>query len=132
MACKIMKSKNKEDILTCFIPTNNNCINVLSFEQENNFEIKNLLKKDIGTSGLSFITIDDSPNKSQSLVCYKEYGNYKCSLYNSVMQEWSSFGKYLSNCDVDKYDRGLKYISNRNEYIIYCYIALNQLIDLQF
>ena len=128
MACKLMISQDMEEILTCFVPTNNNCINVLSFQQENNFDIKSIIKKDIGTSGLSFITIDDSPNKSQSLICYNEYGNYKCSLYNSIKQEWSSFAKYLSGCIVYEYDRGLKYISDRQEYIIYCNIAMNELI----
>ena len=119
LSCKIMNSDIQENILTCFVPTSDNyCMNSISFEQDNNFTLIEVNKKEINIIS-SLITIDYGPNKEISLICFLNNGNFQCLKYYSTIKEWSNITTYLEGCDYYQFNRGLKYINE--EHLIYCY-----------
>ena len=119
LSCKIMNSDIQQNILTCFIITSDNyCMNSISFEQDNNFTLIEINKKEINTIS-SLMAIDYGPNKEISLICFLNNGNFQCLKYYSTIKEWSNITTYLEGCDFYQFNRGLKYINE--EHLIYCY-----------
>ena len=119
LSCKIMNSDIMQNILTCFVTTSDNlCMNSISFEQENNFTLIEVNKKEINTY-TALITIDYGPNKDISLICFFNNGKFQCLKYYSTLKEWSDIITYLEGCDYYQFNRGLKYINE--EHLIYCY-----------
>ena len=107
LSCKIMNSDIQENILTCFVPTSDNyCMNSISFEQDNNFTLIEVNKKEINIIS-SLITIDYGPNKEISLICFLNIGNFQCLKYYSTIKEWSNITTYLEGCDYYQFNRGL-------------------------
>ncbi len=119
LSCKLMNSDIKQNILYCFLITSDNyCMNSISFEQENNFTLIEINKKEINFIS-SLITIDYGPNKEISLICFLNNGNFQCLKYYSILKEWSDITTYFEGCDFYQFNRGLKYINE--EHLIYCY-----------
>ena len=119
LSCKIMNSDKHQNILTCFVPTSDNyCMNSISFEQDNNFTLIEVNKKEINTIP-SLMAIDYGPNKEISLICLLNNGNFQCLKYYSTIKEWSNLTTYLEGCSCYQFNRGLKYINE--EHLIYCY-----------
>ena len=119
LSCKIMNSEIQQNILTCFITTSDNyCMNSISFDQDNNFTLIEVNKKEINVIS-SLISIDYGSNKDISLICFLNNGDFQCLKYYSKLKEWSNITTYLEGCDYYQFNRGLKYINE--EHLIYCY-----------
>ena len=125
IGCKIINVQTKQNILTCFVSTSDNlCMNAISFDQDNNFTVIDISKHQISNNQIALITVDNSPNKRKSLVCYHDNGKFLCTVYNSETKEWSNIDTELENCNFYQYNRGLKYIND--EYFIYCYNSIEK------
>lgn len=122
IACKLLNTPNKENMLTCFV---SNCINfgldILVFDQNNNFSSIYAIKSTVGINDIKFISIDNSPYKNISLLCFSEGSTFKCSIYYPEKKQWGNIVTYHKNCYFFSYNRGILYIEEQNESIIYCY-----------
>jgi hypothetical protein len=118
IGCKIVDIEREQNVLTCFVTSNDNYMNVISMEQENNFNPIEINKYYINAI-TSLITVENGPNKINSFVCFADISIFKCTLYNSILKEWNNKTISLNGCSFFQYDRGLKYIND--EYLVYCY-----------
>jgi hypothetical protein len=107
LACKLMNFDITQNVLTCFVTTSDNyCMNSISFEQDNNFTLIEVNKKEINIIS-SLITIDYGPNKDISLICLINIGKFECLKYYSSTKEWSNITTYLEGCDYYQFNRDL-------------------------
>ena len=121
IGCKMVDIEREQNVLTCFINSNDNYMNVISMEQENNFNPIEINRNYINTI-TSLITVENGPNKINNLVCFADISIFKCIKYNSILKEWSNITIALNGCSFFQYNRGLKYINE--EYLVYCYSSL--------
>ena len=127
--CKIMESSNQQQLFTCFAYSLSNYIDILAFDQENNFTISYELKSNISVEGIEFIVTDDSSNQNKNLICYLGSQNYyKCLIYYSNLKRIVELNKFLDSCTTYQNNKGIKYIYEQNEFIIYCYQSHSELI----
>ena len=124
IGCKLIDIENKQNILTCFIATNDNYMNAISMEQENNFNQIEINRKDVNVIA-SLITVENGPNKANHLICFADSSIFRCIKYNSILKEWDNVTISLNECIFFHYNRGLKYINE--EYLVYCYNSYYQL-----
>ena len=122
IACKLLNTPNEENMLTCFITNSNNYgLDIVVFDQNNNFSRIYVIKGTVGINNIKFVTIDKSPYKNISLVCYIEGSTYKCSFYYPEKKQWGDTISYLNDCLFFALDRGIQYLKEQRENIIYCY-----------
>ena len=131
-SCKLLNTPNEKNMLTCFVSNSINYgLDILVFDQNNNFSSKYAIKSTKGIFDIRFITIDKSPYKNISLVCYLEGSNFKCSLYYPEKKQWGNIITYLKNCYFQLSDIGTQYIKEQKENIIYCYKDQKNIIFLR-
>ena len=122
VACKLLNTPNEKNMLTCFLSNSQNYgLDILVYDQNNNFSSIYAIKSTVGISDIKFITIDNSPSKNISLVCYMESSTFKCSLYYPEKKEWGNIVTYLKNCNFMIFERSIQYIREQKENVIYCY-----------
>jgi hypothetical protein len=93
-------------------------MNAISLDQENNFNPIEV-KRNFINAVSSLITVENSPNKNNSLICFASDYSFKCIKYNSILKKWSNITISFERCTFFQYNRGLKYINE--EYLVYCY-----------
>jgi len=118
IGCKIIDIESKQNIFTCFVTSNDNYMNAISMEQENDFNVIEVNRNYIDLIS-SLITVENGPNKINSLICLGENTIFKCVKYNSILKEWSNITITFNDCQFFQYNRGLKYING--EYLVYSY-----------
>ena len=119
IACKLLNTPNEKNMLTCFMSNSINCgLDVLAFDQNNNFSSIYAIKSIVGINQIKFVTIDKSLYKNISLVCYMEGSTYKCSFYYPEEKQWGDIITYLNDCLFFSFDRGILYIKEQRENII--------------
>ena len=124
IGCKIIDIESKQNILTCFVTSNDNYMNVISLDQENNFNPIEVNRKNINAIS-SLVTAENGPNKINSLICFFDSSNLECIKYNSISKEWSNITTFFNGCQFFQHNRGLKYINE--EYLVYCYISYKKI-----
>ena len=120
IGCKIIDIESKQNILTCFVPSNDNYMNAISLDQENNFNPIEVNRNYINAIS-SLVTAENGPNKINSLICFFDSSILECIKYNSISKEWSNVTTFFNGCQFFQHNRGLKYINE--EYLVYCYIS---------
>ena len=88
MGCKMIDIESKQNVLTCFVTSNDNYMNAISMEQENNFNPIEINRNYINAIS-SIITVENGPNKINNLICFFDNSILKCIKYNSILKEWS-------------------------------------------
>ena len=124
IGCKIIDIESKQNILTCFVTSNDNYMNAISLDQENNFNQIEVNRKYINAIS-SLVTAENGPNKINSLVCFFDNSSLECIKYNSISKEWSNITTFFNGCQFFQHNRGLKYINE--EYLVYCYISYKEI-----
>ena len=122
IGCKLLNTPNEENKLTCFVSNSHNYgLDILVFDQNNNFGSLYAIKSTKGIFDIKSITIDNSPHKNISLVCYLEGSNFKCSKYFPEKMEWGDIATYFKKIYYFSIYKGIQYIKEQKENVLYCY-----------
>ena len=118
ISCSLITGDSK-DIIICLTINTEYELDLFSFNIKNNFTFNSF--ESIETiSDLSDIS-SISKNSKDVLFCFLEVQYFKCFVYNSEKKEKSVIIEYFDGCYVYQNTRGIKYITERREYIIYCH-----------
>ena len=129
-SCVIMYSKENENILTCYVINNQYYIDVVAFDLESNFLTLYLIENEDKTKGISGFNSIIQTNKNENVICYIETkGDFKCLKYNSIEKEWSKTFLYMDNCIFYQRNKGIIYVNEEQEYLLYCY---KDIFNLEF
>ena len=122
IACKLLNTPNEENKLTCFISNSINYgLDILVFDQNNNFGSLYAIKSTKTIYNIKSFTIDNSPYKNISLVCYLEGSIFKCSKYYPEKMQWGEIATYFKDINYFSIYKGIQYIKEQKENILYCY-----------
>ena len=119
-----MYSPNYENnILVCFVTKLTNDYDyrliALAVDPENNFNFLYYNIEETDNDGALYIKTHTDISKKASLICYHNYGKFKCIIYNSGINIWSN------QVIIDNYYTGepsnfnIDYIEDNKEYLIY-------------
>ena len=111
------------EVLTCFLMNDQSFFLVINFFPEN-ISPMSFSKNQIKTTGNNIIVSAVSPDKKKCISCYIDYKtNFYCSLYDVKSNELSEPVILMTKCMQLEYGADIQYISDKNEYIGYCFLA---------
>jgi hypothetical protein len=90
-------------------------------------------KNQIKTTGNNMIVSAVSPDKKKCISCYIDFAaNFYCSLYNTETNELSDQVILMTKCMQLEYGTDIQYISEKNEYIGYCFLETSKKNIIKF
>jgi hypothetical protein len=124
VSCEITySSEYKSEALTCFLMNEQYLLLVINLYLEN-ITSMSFSKNQINTNGNNFIASEVSPNKTKCISCFIDFKqDFFCSLYDVESNEISEPVLLMTNCMQLEYGTDIQYISEKKEYIGYCFLA---------
>ena len=119
ISCSLITEDSK-DIIICLTITTQYELDLFSFDIKNNFTFYSFESIETISDLLDISSIAKN-SKDDVLFCFLEVQYFKCFVYNSEKKEKSVIIEYFDGCYVYQNTRGIKYITERREYIIYCH-----------
>ena len=123
ITCELMLSKNKKNILVCFVITAlSRTVNAVAFDPEENCKLLYFFRNEVVTAGVSIFSSETSLNRDKSLTCYIDTKKiFYCLIYNSEKKEWSQTVKFFDSCSTFQDNKGIKSMTNKQYFLIGCY-----------
>jgi hypothetical protein len=133
VSCEITYSiEYSREALTCFLMNDQSLLLVINFYPEN-ISPMSFSNNQIKATGNNIIVSEVSPNKTKCLSCYIDFKkNFFCSLYDVESNELSEPVLLMTNCMQLDYGTDIQYISEKKEYIGYCFLANSKKIIIKF
>ena len=119
ISCSLITEDSK-DIIICLTITTQYELDLFSFDIKNNFTFYSFESIETISDLLDISSIAKN-SKDDVLFCFLEVQYFKCFVYNSEKKEKSEIIEYFDDCYFYQNTRGIKYITERREYIIYCH-----------
>ena len=122
ISCELMSSLNYTNkLLTCFVVYQSSfSIVAVIFNPENSLSFLYFSDNSKITNGLSTIYSTLDTNKQYSLICFVDNSGYfSCLIYNSDKNAFNNIVQLIGDCKY-QLDTGVKYISDKQEYSVYC------------
>ena len=133
VSCEITYSTEySREVLSCFLMNDQSLLLVINFYPENVSPIS-FSKNQIQTTGNNIIVSAVSFDKKKCIVCYIDFAtNFHCSLYDAETNELSDPVILMTKCMQLEYGTDIQYISEKNEYIGYCFLAISKKNIIKF
>ena len=123
ITCQLISlTENVNDFLACFtIDIQNFSIVASFFYIENDLSFLYFSSNSIKTNGTSIIDSVISPNKDKIFICFIDYKSFlDCILYDLKINKFDDLIKLNIKCNVNAYNIDVQYISEEQEYMVYC------------
>ena len=121
ITCSLLQSKRMVDSLTCLTLNSESYLGLVTFEITDSFTVVDYQIVDKGRNIISLSSIAKE-SKDEALFCFIDKTKYlKCFKYYSKTGKISRIDKYLKNCIYYKNNKGIRYVMEREEYLLYCY-----------
>ena len=123
IACQFISLNEYEnDLLVCFTVESQSFWLVASiFNIEDGLSFLYFSSNSIKTNGTSIIDSVISPNKDKNFICFIDYkAMMNCITYDSKINKFNDLIKLNIKCNVNLYNIYVQYISEEQEYMVYC------------
>ena len=120
------------EALTCFLMNDQALFLAINFYPEN-VSPMSFSKNQIQTTGNNIIVSAVSRDKKKCISCYIDFStNFHCSLYDTETNELSEPVILMTKCMQLEYGTDIQYISEKNEYIGYCFLETSKKNIIKF
>jgi hypothetical protein len=120
ITCSLLKLKNIDNLI-CLAVNSESYLGLVTFEVSDSFKFIDyqIIDKGREISSLSSVA---NENKDEALFCYiDKTQNLKCFKYSPKTKKMSKIEKYLKKCIYYQNYKGIKYVKEKEEYLLYCY-----------
>jgi hypothetical protein len=120
ITCSLLNSKNIDN-LVCLAVNSESYLGLVTFEVSDSFKFVDYQIIDRGRKIISLTSVANE-NKDEALFCYiDKTQNLKCFKYSSKTKRMSKIEKYLKKCTYYQNYKGIKYVKEKDEYLLYCF-----------